>query len=145
LADAQFVEYAQSAPSLGHRGRLGWGRSLNSARSLIVNEHKYRPSLFPTITGEGDVVPNLFQHDQLGQAVTRNTARFPADFHFYPTEQELRILKSQIVTSSWGGARKQIHADEQFAVVFKAIRDLMDDKSASEKAAAKPKRKIGFT
>ncbi len=134
----------------------------------------------------------------LMQAVKRNTARFPADFAFSITEQEFRNLKSQIVTSSWGGARKSIHAfseqgvamlssvlrspravevnieimrafvqmrsmidsnkvlsrkvaemeaeyDEQFAFVFKAMRELMDDKSASEKQAAKSKRKIGFT
>ncbi len=130
----------------------------------------------------------------LMQAVKRNAARFPIDFNFILTDQEIRNLKSQIVTSSWGGARKQIHAfseqgvamlssvlrspravevnieimrafvhmrsmidsnrelsrklnkmeaeyDEQFAVVFKAIRELMDNKTAP----AKPKRKIGFT
>ncbi len=146
----------------------------------------------------------MFAHDLAGlygvetrvlmQAVKRNVGRFPADFYFVLTEQEVRNLKSQIVTSSWGGARKQVHAfseqgvamlssvlrssravevnieimrafvqmrsmidsnrelsrkvakmeaeyDEQFAVVFKAIRELMTDKALP----AKPKRKIGFT
>ena len=40
------------------------------------------------------------------QAVKRNHARFPKDFMFQVTEQEFRILKSQIVISSWGGARR---------------------------------------
>ena len=42
----------------------------------------------------------------LSQAVKRNLTRFPADFMFRLTDQELAILKSQIVTSSWGGARR---------------------------------------
>ena len=40
----------------------------------------------------------------LVQAVKRNIERFPEDFRFQLTEAELAILKSQIVTSSWGGA-----------------------------------------
>jgi hypothetical protein len=39
----------------------------------------------------------------LMQAVKRNAARFPADFMFQLNAVEWRILKSQIVTSSWGG------------------------------------------
>jgi len=41
----------------------------------------------------------------LVQAVTRNPERFPVDFMFQLTEQEVQNLKSQIVISSWGGAR----------------------------------------
>ena len=40
------------------------------------------------------------------QAVKRNVERFPKDFMFQITEQELKNLKSQNVTSSWGGARR---------------------------------------
>jgi len=40
------------------------------------------------------------------QAVKRNTERFPDDFMFQLTVDEHRILKSQSVTSSWGGARR---------------------------------------
>ena len=40
------------------------------------------------------------------QAVKRNLERFPEDFMFLLTRQEVAILKSQIVTSSWGGARR---------------------------------------
>lgn len=45
---------------------------------------------------------------QLTQAVSRNLEKFPPDFCFIPTREELVNLKSQIVTSSvgHGGARK---------------------------------------
>ncbi len=39
------------------------------------------------------------------QAVKRNTERFPEDFMFLLTEQEFEILRSQFVTSRWGGRR----------------------------------------
>ncbi|MBI4683824.1 MAG: ORF6N domain-containing protein [Nitrospirae bacterium] len=40
------------------------------------------------------------------QAVKRNLERFPADFMFQLSNQEFVNLKSQIVTSSWGGIRR---------------------------------------
>lgn len=40
------------------------------------------------------------------QAVKRNIERFPDDFMFQLTYQEFINLKSQIVTSSWGGIRR---------------------------------------
>lgn len=39
------------------------------------------------------------------QAVKRNLNRFPGDFMFQLTEQEFENLRSQNVTSSWGGRR----------------------------------------
>jgi hypothetical protein len=41
----------------------------------------------------------------LVQAVKRNVARFPPDFAFQMTAEEFKILRSQNVTSSWGGRR----------------------------------------
>jgi len=41
----------------------------------------------------------------LNQAVKRNIERFPEDFMIQLTSQEFENLKSQIVTSSWGGRR----------------------------------------
>jgi flagellar capping protein FliD len=41
----------------------------------------------------------------LKQAVRRNIDRFPSDFMFELTKDEFNNLRSQIVTSSWGGAR----------------------------------------
>jgi hypothetical protein len=42
----------------------------------------------------------------LVQAVKRNIERFPEDFMFQLTDDEYTNLKSQIVISSWGGARR---------------------------------------
>jgi hypothetical protein len=42
----------------------------------------------------------------LVQAVKRNIERFPNDFMFQLSEDEFANLKSQIVTSSWGGIRR---------------------------------------
>jgi hypothetical protein len=41
----------------------------------------------------------------LNQAVKRNSDRFPEDFMFQLIEDEFSNLRSQIVTSSWGGKR----------------------------------------
>jgi len=127
----------------------------------------------------------------LVQAVKRNIDRFPGDFMFQLSDDEFANLKSQIVTSSWGGPRRakpyafteqgvamlssvlrskrpvqvnikimrafvrlrQLLAshtelatklvemekkyDEQFKIVFEAIRQLMDPTETK-------KKKIGF-
>jgi len=44
----------------------------------------------------------------LVQAVKRNIKRFPGDFMFQLSKQEYENLKSQIVISSWGGARRAL-------------------------------------
>lgn len=41
----------------------------------------------------------------LKQAVRRNIDRFPPDFMFELTQEEFANLRSQFVTSSWGGQR----------------------------------------
>jgi len=41
----------------------------------------------------------------LKQAVKRNRLRFPPDFMFELNLKEIKNLRSQIVTSSWGGSR----------------------------------------
>ncbi len=41
----------------------------------------------------------------LKQAVRRNISRFPEDFMFELTNDEFQNLRSQNVTSSWGGSR----------------------------------------
>ena len=127
----------------------------------------------------------------LKQAVRRNIERFPNDFMFELDDEEFEILRSQIVTSSWGGARyapmaftelgiamlssvlksgKAIQVniqimrtfsrlremlaghedlkrkieemesryDEQFRIVFEAIRSLLETEEP-------PPKKIGFT
>jgi ORF6N domain len=127
----------------------------------------------------------------LVQAVKRNAGRFPRDFMFRLTKRDITNLRSQIVTSSWGGRRTVPYAfteqgvamlssvlrsrramrvnveimrafvqlrhvlsghtelvrkidaleeryDEQFRVVFKAIRRLIGPESQ------RPKRRIGY-
>src|SRR6266851_1949633 len=42
---------------------------------------------------------------RLNEAVKRNAERFPADFMFQLTAQEIENLRSQFAISSWGGRR----------------------------------------
>ena len=42
----------------------------------------------------------------LNQSVRRNIERFPEAFMFQLSSSEFEILKSQFVTSRWGGTRK---------------------------------------
>jgi hypothetical protein len=42
---------------------------------------------------------------QLKRAVRRNIKRFPSDFMFELSQEELEILRSQFGASSWGGLR----------------------------------------
>ncbi len=52
------------------------------------------------------------------QAVKRNEARFPPDFMYLLTKQEVINLRSQIVTSSWGGRRYMPYAFTQEGVAM---------------------------
>ena len=130
---------------------------------------------------------------RLKEQVRRNISRFPEDFMFVITNQEVRNLRPQIATSSWGGTRyipmafteqgvamlssvlnskraidvniaimrafvkmreimttnkdfaeklkiieeKLAEHDDQFQVVFEAIKQLFTEEE-------KPKKKIGF-
>ena len=85
---------------------------------------------------------------QLNQAVKRNIERFPEIFMFQLTSSEFEILKSQIVTSSWGGTRKlpyvfteqgvamlssvlkskkAIQVNIQIMIVFTKVREMLVD------------------
>jgi hypothetical protein len=54
----------------------------------------------------------------LNQAVRRNLGRFPEDFMFQLTNEEAQNLKSQSVTSSWGGRRKAPSAFTEHGVAM---------------------------
>ena len=54
----------------------------------------------------------------LHQAVKRNISRFPDDFMFELSKSEFDNLKSQIVTSSWGGTRKLPSAFTEHGVMM---------------------------
>jgi hypothetical protein len=56
----------------------------------------------------------------LNQAVKRNIGRFPIDFMFQLTKTEFDNLRSQIVTSSWGGSRYLPFAFTEQGVVMLA-------------------------
>ncbi len=72
--------------------------TLLASRIHLIRGH--RVMLGPDLAELYGVAPKA-----LTQAVRRNTARFPADFMFVLTGREWANLRSQIVTSSWGGAR----------------------------------------
>lgn len=58
----------------------------------------------------------------LNQAVKRNKERFLEEFMFQLTENELNILKSQIVISSWGGRRTKPYVfTEQGVAMLSAV------------------------
>lgn len=56
----------------------------------------------------------------LNQAVRRNRERFPAEFVFQLTSDESRILRSQSVTSNWGGRRYPPYAFTEHGVLMAA-------------------------
>lgn len=56
----------------------------------------------------------------LNQAVKRNMERFPNDFMFRLNKKEFQNLKSQFVTSSWGGKRKLPYAFTEQGVAMLA-------------------------
>lgn len=55
---------------------------------------------------------------RLNQAVKRNISRFPDDFMFQLSQDEFKNLKSQFVTSSWGGIRKLPYAFSEQGVAM---------------------------
>ena len=86
----------------------------------------------------------------LNQAVQRNFNRFPEDFMFQLSEEEWTNLKSQFVTSSWGGRRKSpnvftehgvlklssvlnsnqaIQVNIQIVRIFSRLRNLLNEQS----------------
>jgi len=54
----------------------------------------------------------------LNQSVKRNSRRFPEDFRFQITWEEIKNLKSQFVTSRWGGTRKRAFAFTEHGVAM---------------------------
>jgi len=54
----------------------------------------------------------------LNQQVRRNAGRFPSDFMFQLTPSEAANLRSQFVTSSWGGRRTPPYAFTEHGVAM---------------------------
>lgn len=64
------------------------------------------------------------------QAVKRNIYRFPLDFMYQLTKQEFENLRSQIVTSSWGGRRYLPYAFTEQGVAM--LSSVLNSKRAIE-------------
>src|SRR5690606_21726305 len=60
----------------------------------------------------------------LNQSVKRNVERFPEDFMFTLSEKEWENLRSQFVTSSWGGSRyrPQVFTEQGIAMLSSILR-----------------------
>ena len=99
----------------------------------------------------------------LKQAVRRNKERFPDDFMFELTKEEFADLRSQIVTSSWGGARyapmafteqgvamlssvlnskEAINVNIQIMRVFTRIREMLTDNLSVKLEIEEIKKKL---
>jgi len=64
------------------------------------------------------------------QAIKRNIERFPADFMFQLSAGEFEILRSQIVTSRWGGRRYAPYAFTEQGVAM--LSSVLHSKQAIE-------------
>lgn len=107
----------------------------------------------------------LYQVDtkRLKESVRRNIERFPEDFMFEMTEQELQNLRTQIATSSWGGQRylpfcfteqgvamlssvlnskKAIEVNIQIIRIFTKIRQMLVDNTELRLEIEKIKKKL---
>ena len=73
---------------------------------IVVIQHKIREIRGQKVILDFDLAA-LYEVETkvLKQAVKRNIVRFPPDFMFQITHDEWINLRSQIVTSSWGGHR----------------------------------------
>lgn len=60
------------------------------------------------------------QTRRLNEQVRRNKKRFPADFIFEVSGEEVRNLMSQFATSSWGGTRKRPLAFTEHGAIMAA-------------------------
>ncbi|MDR1802707.1 MAG: ORF6N domain-containing protein [Treponema sp.] len=67
---------------------------------------------------------------RLNEAVKRNIDRFPPEFMFQLTKDESENLKSQFVTSSWGGRRKLPFAFTEHGVIM--LSSVLNSKIATQ-------------
>ena len=74
---------------------------LDQIERIIFLIRSQKVMLSPHLAELYDIEPRV-----LVQAVKRNIDRFPGDFMFQLSDDEFANLKSQIVTSSWGGSRR---------------------------------------
>jgi len=82
-------------------------------QNMIYEIRGYRVMLDFDLAGIYEVPTKV-----LNQAVKRNRRRFPSDFMFQLTNKEFTDLRSQIVTSRWGGTRYLPYAFTEHGVTM---------------------------
>ena len=92
----------------GAAGDLSWRKLLPAVYNLNVDG--VLPAHFAVVcfglpsTEEGKSAAN--PDDYIRKRARDGISRFPDDFTFQLTNGEFRVLKSEIVTSNWGGLRR---------------------------------------
>ena len=82
----------------------------NMKKDLVLNEKSIQDKIYlirglQVMLDEDLAWSYNVETGALNQAVKRNRERFPEEFMFQISQREFDNLKSQIVTSSWGGRR----------------------------------------
>jgi DNA-binding phage protein len=78
------------------------------------------PGIGPPRPTRGAVGLEATPSRRLNEQVRRNQQRFPADFIFEVSDEEVRNLMSQFATSSWGGTRKRPLAFTEHGAIMAA-------------------------
>jgi hypothetical protein len=114
LIMVKWSQFATSYHGIANCDTLFW-RSWMADKLIVLDEEGIK-SRIHTIRGQQIILDKdlaeLYNVETkvLNQAVKRNSGRFPKSFRFQLTSSEAEILKSQFVTSSWGGKRKLPYA-----------------------------------
>jgi phage regulator Rha-like protein len=100
-------------------------KELQNIKSLIFNIRGYHVML------DADLA-KIYQVEtkRLNEAVKRNIIRFPPEFMFRLTQAEYDNLRSQVVTSSWGGRRYLPFAFTEHGVVM--LSSVLNSKIATQ-------------
>ncbi len=101
----------------------------------MVTEHKILNRIF-IIRGEKVMfdsdLAEMYRVETkvFNQSIKRNIERFPKDFMFALSEKEWQNLRSQFVTSSWGGARYRPNVFTEQGVAM--LSSILNSKTAIE-------------
>ena len=102
---------------------------------ILVTEHKILNRIY-IIRGEKVMfdsdLADMYRVETkvFNQSIKRNIARFPKDFMFALSEMEWQILRSQFVTSSWGGTRYRPNVFTEQGVAM--LSSILNSKTAIE-------------
>ena len=102
---------------------------------ILVTEHKILNRIY-IIRGEKVMfdsdLADMYRVETkvFNQSIKRNIARFPKDFMFALSEKEWQNLRSQFVTSSWGGTRYRPNVFTEQGVAM--LSSILNSKTAIE-------------